>query len=56
MAHPTEAQVGDGRKEISPVPPSASISVHLRFKSAIDLSRELSELSQVQFNQEPPNH
>ena len=36
MAHPTEAQVGDGRKDISPFPSSASISVYLRFKSAID--------------------
>ncbi|MEG5136691.1 hypothetical protein QUB52_08820 [Microcoleus sp. A6-C6] len=44
------------QKEISPFPPSASINVHLRFKSAIGLTIELSELSQVQFNQEPPNH
>ncbi|MEG4342185.1 hypothetical protein QUB70_02685 [Microcoleus sp. A003_D6] len=35
--------------------PSASINVHLRFKSAIALCIELSELSEVQFNQEHPN-
>ncbi|MEK0178046.1 hypothetical protein [Microcoleus anatoxicus] len=30
--------------------------IALTTKSAIALTRELSELSQVQFNQQPPNH
>jgi len=52
MAHPTEAQVGDGPKEISPFPSSASISVHLRFKSAIGLtSKRAIDLSPIRVHQ-----
>jgi hypothetical protein len=62
--HPRPSACICGSKERSTFPPSASISVYLRFKSAIalsskraiDLTIELSELSQVKFNQEPPNH
>jgi hypothetical protein len=52
MAHPTEAQVGDGPKERSPFPPSASISVYQRFKSAIALtSKRAIALSRIRVHQ-----